>query len=345
MAAQSFNVLCALSLVIIYFLPICLAFGGDLKQQGDPPSIVCDPHEWEARNVNMSDIGYCDTSLPYEVRAKDLVDRMNLTEKVHWMGDNVSKPIPRFRLPKYQWWSEALHGVAHVGRGTFFTELVPGATSFPTVIHTTASFNKSLWNAIGKVVSTEARAMYNLGQGGLTYWSPNINPVRDPRWGRITETSGEDPFVVGVYGVNYVRGLQDIEGQEHTADPGSRPLKVSACCKHFAAYDLDNWKKVNRQTFDAQVTEQDMVETFLRPFEMCVRDGDVSSVMCSFNKVNKVPTCADPFLLKKTFREEWKLNGYIVADCDSIEVMHNDNKMNWLGDTPEDAVAQTLKAG
>ncbi|XP_017984228.1 PREDICTED: beta-xylosidase/alpha-L-arabinofuranosidase 1 [Theobroma cacao] len=293
----------------------------------------------------MSDIGYCDTSLPYEVRAKDLVDRMNLTEKVHWMGDNVSKPIPRFRLPKYQWWSEALHGVAHVGRGTFFTELVPGATSFPTVIHTTASFNKSLWNAIGKVVSTEARAMYNLGQGGLTYWSPNINPVRDPRWGRITETSGEDPFVVGVYGVNYVRGLQDIEGQEHTADPGSRPLKVSACCKHFAAYDLDNWKKVNRQTFDAQVTEQDMVETFLRPFEMCVRDGDVSSVMCSFNKVNKVPTCADPFLLKKTFREEWKLNGYIVADCDSIEVMHNDNKMNWLGDTPEDAVAQTLKAG
>ncbi|EOY17591.1 Glycosyl hydrolase family protein [Theobroma cacao] len=351
MAAQSFNVLCALSLVIIYFLPICLAFGGDLKQQGDPPSIVCDPHEWEARNVNMSDIGYCDTSLPYEVRAKDLVDRMNLTEKVHWMGDNVSKPIPRFRLPKYQWWSEALHGVAHVGRGTFFTELVPGATSFPTVIHTTASFNKSLWNAIGKVVSTEARAMYNLGQGGLTYWSPNINPVRDPRWGRITETSGEDPFVVGVYGVNYVRGLQDIEGQEHTADPGSRPLKVSACCKHFAAYDLDNWKKVNRQTFDAQVTEQDMVETFLRPFEMCVRDGDVSSVMCSFNKVNKVPTCADPFLLKKTFREEWKLNGYIVADCDSIEVMHNDNKMNWLGldldcgDTYPKSLEKSVKQG
>ncbi|KAK6234445.1 hypothetical protein QUC31_006851 [Theobroma cacao] len=341
MAAQRFKVLRILFFLIIYFLPIFVA-GGDIKPIADLPSYVCDPHKWELRGMNMSAIGYCDKSLPYEVRAKDLVDRLTLAEKVQQMGNNASS-IPRLGLPAYNWWSEALHGVSNVGPGTFFTEIVPGATSFPTVIHTTAAFNQSLWNAIGKVVSTEARAMYNLGQGGLTYWSPNINPVRDPRWGRITETSGEDPFVVGVYGANYVRGLQDVEGQEHTADPGSRPLKVSACCKHYAAYDVDNWYEFDRLKFDAQVTEQDMVETFLRPFEMCVKDGDVSSVMCSYNQVNKVPTCADPILLKQTLREEWKLNGYIVSDCDSVEVIHKEQR--WLDDTPEEAVAQTLKAG
>ncbi|EOY17590.1 Glycosyl hydrolase family protein [Theobroma cacao] len=330
MAAQSFNVLCTLCLVIIYFLPICLAFGGDLKPIPAPPSYVCDPKLWEARGVNMAEMGYCDKSLPYDVRAKDLVDRMTLKEKAQQMGDRASG-IPRLGLPDYKWWSEALHGVSHFGYGAFFTEIVPGATSFPTVILTTAAFNQSLWNAIGKVVSTEARAMYNLGQAGLTFWSPNINPVRDPRWGRITETSGEDPFVVGVYGVNYVRGLQDVEGQEHAEDPGSRPLKVAACCKHYAAYDLDLWQDVNRFTFDALVTEQDMVETFVRPFEMCIKDGDVSSVMCSYNQVNKIPSCADPILLKQTIREEWKLNGYIISDCDAIEMIHNDTKINWLG--------------
>ncbi|XVE99866.1 hypothetical protein REPUB_Repub03eG0238500 [Reevesia pubescens] len=185
--------------------------------------------------------------------------------------------------------------------------------------------------------------MFNLGNSGLTYWSPVINPVRDPRWGRITETSGEDPFVNGIYSVHYVRGLQDVEGQENTNDTASRPLKVSACCKHYAAYDVDRWHGVNRKSFDAKVTEQDMVETFLRPFEMCVKDGDVSSVMCSYNRVNGIPTCADPYLLKETIREKWKFNGYIVSDCDSVEVMVNWH--HWLNDAPEDAVAQTLKAG
>ncbi|XP_021295808.1 beta-xylosidase/alpha-L-arabinofuranosidase 1-like [Herrania umbratica] len=344
MAAQSFKVLRILFFLIIYFLPIFVA-GGDIKPIADPPSYVCDPHKWEVRGKNMSDFGYCDKSLPYEVRAKDLVDRLTLAEKVQQMGNNASS-IPRLGLPAYNWWSEALHGVSNVGPGTFFTEIVPGATSFPTVIHTTAAFNQSLWNAIGKVVSTEARAMYNLGQGGLTYWSPNINPVRDPRWGRITETSGEDPFVVGVYGANYVRGLQDVEGQEHTADPGSRPLKVSACCKHYAAYDVDNWYEFDRLKFDAQVTEQDMIETFLRPFEMCVKDGDVSSVMCSYNQVNKVPTCADPILLKQTLREEWKLNGYIVSDCDSVEVIHKEQRLDLdCGVTYPNALENSVKQG
>ncbi|KAF8392689.1 hypothetical protein HHK36_023038 [Tetracentron sinense] len=285
---------------------------------------VIDPSRFDDLGLDITTFSYCDTSLPFTVRAKDLVDQMTLSEKVQQIGD-LAYGVPRIGLPKYEWWSEALHGVSDVGPGTHFDELIPGATSFPTVILTAASFNESLWKNIGQVVSTEARAMYNLGRAGLTYWSPNINVVRDPRWGRITETPGEDPYTVGSYAANYVRGLQDVEGQENTKDLNSRPLKVSACCKHYAAYD---------------VTEQDMLETFLRPFEMCVKDGDVSSVMCSYNRVNGIPTCADPKLLKDTIRGEWDLHGYIVSDCDSIEVLMDGAK--WLDDTHEDAVAQIL---
>ncbi|XP_021595118.2 probable beta-D-xylosidase 5 [Manihot esculenta] len=290
----------------------------------------------------MSKFAFCDSSLSYDVRARDLVNHMTLHEKVRQLGD-LAYGVPRLGLPKYEWWSEALHGVSNVGPGTFFDDLVPGATSFPSVILTTASFNESLWKNIGQVVSTEARAMYNLGRAGLTYWSPTINVVRDPRWGRAIETPGEDAFVVGTYASNYVRGLQDVEGTENYTDLNSRPLKVSSCCKHFAAYDVDNWKGVERYSFDARVTEQDMVETFLRPFEMCVKDGDVSSIMCSYNRVNGVPTCADPKLLNQTIRGDWNLHGYIVSDCDSIQVLVDNHK--YLGDTREDAVAQTLRAG
>ncbi|KAL3741535.1 hypothetical protein ACJRO7_017061 [Eucalyptus globulus] len=283
----------------------------------------------------MSAFSFCDASLTYEERAKDLVKRMVLHEKVRQLG-NGAYGVPRLGLPKYEWWSEALHGVSNVGPGTFFDDVVPGATSFPTVILTAATFNESLWKSIGQAVSTEARAMYNLGRAGLTFWSPTINVVRDPRWGRALETPGEDPFVVGRYAVDYVRGLQDVEGADHhrTADPNQRPLKVSSCCKHYAAYDVENWLGVR---------QQDMEETFLRPFEMCVKEGDVSSVMCSFNRVDGIPTCADPNLLKDTIRGEWDLHGYIVADCDSIQVMVDDHK--FLNDTNEDAVARTLKAG
>ncbi|XP_010046160.3 probable beta-D-xylosidase 5 [Eucalyptus grandis] len=292
----------------------------------------------------MSSFSFCDASLTYEERAKDLVKRMVLHEKVRQLG-NGAYGVPRLGLPKYEWWSEALHGVSNVGPGTFFDHFVPGATSFPTVILMAAAFNESLWKSIGQAVSTEARAMYNLRRAGLTFWSPNINVVRDPRWGRALETPGEDPFVVGRYAVNYVRGLQDVEGADprRTADPNQRPLKVSSCCKHYAAYDVDDWLGVDRFHFDARVRQQDMEETFLRPFEMCVKDGDVSSVMCSYNRVDGIPTCADPNLLKDTIRGEWDLHGYIVSDCDSIQVMVDYHK--FLGDTNEDAVARTLKAG
>ncbi|KAA8514956.1 hypothetical protein F0562_018257 [Nyssa sinensis] len=294
-------------------------------------SHVCDAARFAELGLDMKTFAYCNSSLPYDVRVKDLIDRMTLAEKVRQIGD-TAYGVPRIGLAKYEWWSEALHGISDVGqtgsKATFFDSSLPGATSFPTVILTAASFNQSLWKTIGQAVSTEARAMYNQGHAGLTFWSPNINVVRDPRWGRALETPGEDPYVVGTYATNYVRGLQDVEGTENTTDLNSRPLKVAACCKHYAAYDVDNWLGVDRYHFDSRVTEQDMLETFLKPFEMCVKDGDVSSVMCSYNRINGIPACADPKLLKDTIRGEWDLHGYIVSDCDSIEVMLDGHK--WL---------------
>ncbi|KAJ4825359.1 hypothetical protein Tsubulata_024246 [Turnera subulata] len=193
-------------------------------------------------------------------RASDLVKQMTLSEKVLQLG-NTNYGVRRLGLPTYEWWSEALHGVSNVGPGTFFDDLVPGSTSFPTV----KPVQLHLMGHCGKL----------LARAGLTYWSPNINVVRDPHWGRAIETPGEDPFLGGKYAANYVRGLQDVEGTENSTDLNSRPLKVSSCCKHYAAYDVDNWKGVERYSFDARetVAEQDMVVTFLRPFEMCVKEG------------------------------------------------------------------------
>ncbi|KAJ6711411.1 SUGAR HYDROLASE-RELATED [Salix purpurea] len=229
-----------------------------------------------------------------------------------------------------------LHGVSYVGPGTRFSSVVAGATSFPQVILTAASFNTSLFEAIGKVVSTEARAMYNVGLAGLTYWSPNINIFRDPRWGRGQETPGEDPLLSSKYGSGYVRGLQQRD------DGNAEGLKVAACCKHYTAYDVDNWKGVDRYHFNAVVTKQDMDDTFQPPFKSCVVDGNVASVMCSYNKVNGIPTCADPDLLSGVIRGEWKLNGYIVTDCDSIDVLYNSQHYT---KTPEEAAAKSILAG
>lgn len=195
-----------------------------------------------------SQLPFCNTSLSYEARANDLVSRLTLQEKVQQLVSG-SAGISRLGVPAYEWWSEALHGVSNVGPGTRFNGTIPGATSFPAVILSAAAFNESLWYKMGQIVSTEARAMYNAGLAGLTYWSPNVNVFRDPRWGRGQETPGEDPFVVSKYAVNYVKGLQEVSGDGQ----GDR-LKVSSCCKHYTAYDVDNWKGVDRFHFDAKVS-------------------------------------------------------------------------------------------
>ncbi|CAI9119006.1 OLC1v1020653C2 [Oldenlandia corymbosa var. corymbosa] len=175
--------------------------------------------------------------------------------------------------------------------------------------------------------------MYNGGVAGLTFWSPNVNIFRDPRWGRGQETPGEDPTVVAHYAARYVRGLQSPVGNR---------LKVAACCKHYTAYDLDHWNNVNRFTFNAKVSQQDLEDTYNVPFKACVLEGQVASVMCSYNQVNGKPTCADPNLLRGTIRGQWRLNGYIVSDCDSVDTFFNQQHYTA---TPEDAVAATLKAG
>ncbi|XP_059447451.1 beta-xylosidase/alpha-L-arabinofuranosidase 2-like [Corylus avellana] len=295
------------------------------------PVFACDV----GSNPALASFGFCNTSVGIDLRVGDLVKRLTLQEKISFLV-NTAGSVSRLGIPKYEWWSEALHGVSYVGPGTRFSNAVPGATSFPQVILTAASFNTSLFQAIGRVVSTEARAMYNVGLAGLTYWSPNINIFRDPRWGRGQETPGEDPLLSSKYATGYVRGLQQRD------DGDKNGLKVAACCKHYTAYDLDNWKGTDRYHFNAVVSQQDLDDTFQPPFKSCVIDGNVASVMCSYNQVNGKPTCADPDLLAGVIRGEWKLNGYIVSDCDSIDVYYNSQHYT---KTPEEAAAKALLAG
>lgn len=310
------------------FFFLCFSSVSVLAQS---PPFACDV----TKNPDLAGFGFCNRSMGVSERVADLVKRLTLQEKIGFLV-NAAGSVNRLGIPKYEWWSEALHGVSYVGPGTHFSSQVPGATSFPQPILTAASFNSSLFQAIGKVVSTEARAMYNVGLAGLTYWSPNINIFRDPRWGRGQETPGEDPLLTSKYGAEYVIGLQQSD------DGDSDHLKVAACCKHYTAYDVDNWKGVDRYHFNAEVTKQDLDDTFQPPFKSCVLDGNVASVMCSYNKVNGKPTCADPDLLAGVIRGDWKLNGYIVTDCDSIDVIYTSQHYT---NTPEEAAAQSIKAG
>ncbi|KAK7329524.1 hypothetical protein VNO77_23694 [Canavalia gladiata] len=289
---------------------------------------ACDP-----RNGLTRGFKFCNTNVPIHVRVQDLIGRLTLPEKIRLVVNNAIA-VPRLGIQGYEWWSEALHGVSNVGPGSRFGGAFPGATSFPQVITTAASFNQSLWQEIGRVVSDEARAMYNGGQAGLTYWSPNVNIFRDPRWGRGQETPGEDPIVAGKYAASYVQGLQ--------GNGAGNRLKVAACCKHYTAYDLDNWNGVDRFHFNARVSKQDLADTYDVPFKACVMEGKVASVMCSYNQVNGKPTCADPELLRNTIRAQWRLNGYIVSDCDSVGVFYDSQHYTR---TPEEAAAEAIKAG
>ncbi|KAL3849692.1 hypothetical protein ACJIZ3_011574 [Penstemon smallii] len=292
-----------------------------------------EPFACDSRDLNTKNFPFCRTDLRFTDRVNDLIGRLTLQEKVRLLVSGAAA-VPRLGIKGYEWWSEALHGVSNVGPGTTFGGEFPGATSFPQVITTAASFNATLWEEIGKVVSDEARAMYNGGQAGLTFWSPNVNILRDPRWGRGQETPGEDPILAGKYAASYVRGLQGT----HDGDR----LKVAASCKHYTAYDLDNWAGVDRFHFNAKVSKQDIEDTFDIPFRSCVMEGKVASVMCSYNQVNGIPTCADPKLLKGTIRDAWRLNGYIVSDCDSVGVFYDSQHYT---STPEEAAADAIRAG
>jgi beta-D-xylosidase 4 len=246
----------------------------------------------DCKSGPLSTFPICNQSLPSLQRAADLVSRMTTTEKITQMV-TTAVAIPRLGLPEYQWWSEALHGVAH-SPGVHFGGDLPAATSFPMPINLGASFNMSLVYRMAEVISTEARAFNNEGRAGLVFFTPNINIFRDPRWGRGQETPGEDPFLTSQYVYALINGLQRGDDERY--------LKIAADCKHYAAYDLEAWYGADRSYFNAIVSDQDLVETYLAPFETCIRDAKVASIMCSYNSINGIPACAQRFLLQTIAR-------------------------------------------
>ncbi len=237
---------------------------------------------------------YLDPSLPLDRRVDDLVSRMTLEEKVSQMM-NAAPAIPRLGVPEYDWWNEALHGVAFNGV----------ATVFPQAIGLGATFDPRLVGRVAEVISTEARAKYHEAQRrgdrsrfrGLTFWSPNINIFRDPRWGRGQETYGEDPYLTGRLGVEFVKGLQGD-------DP--KYLKTVATPKHYAVH---SGPEPERHRFDAKASERDLRETYLPAFRATVMEAKAVSVMCAYNRVNGEPACASTHLLGRLLRGEWGFYG------------------------------------
>ncbi|CAF1318287.1 unnamed protein product [Adineta steineri] len=286
----------------------------------------------DCKSGPLSFFPICNQSLPSRERAADLISRMTTIEKIS-QTITTADSIPRLGLPKYEWWSEALHGLAF-SPGVFFGGDLPAASSFPMPINLGATFNMNLVHRIASIISTEARAFNNDGRAGLTFFTPNINIFRDPRWGRGQETPGEDPFLTSQYVYSLIEGLQRGDDERY--------LKIAANCKHFDAYDLENWNGTDRHHFNAKVTDQDLVETYLPSFKSCIKDAQVASIMCSYNSINGIPACAHKFLLETIARESFHLNGFVVSDCNAIsDILHAHRYTSSV----EDTVAVALHAG
>jgi beta-D-xylosidase 4 len=234
-----------------------------------------------------------------------------------------SKGAPRIGLPAYNWWGEALHGVAGAP-GINFTGEYSTATSFPMPLLMAAAFDDDLIYDIAVIIGNESRAFGNGGEAPLDYWTPDINPFRDPRWGRGSETPGEDILRVKGYTKALLAGLE-----------GDQPeRKIVATCKHYVGYDMEAWGGTDRHHFDAQITMQDLAEYYMPPFQQCARDSKVGSFMCSYNAVNGVPTCADTYVLQDVLRDHWNWtdsNNYIVSDCEAVaDISENHNYTDTL---------------
>jgi len=274
-----------------------------------------------------STYGFRDTGSAIEVRVHDLISRLTLEEKVSQMLEQAPA-INRLGIPAYGWWNECLHGVARNGL----------ATVFPQAIGLAATFDPELINKMAEVISTEARAKYHdaLRNGeydrykGLTFWSPNINIFRDPRWGRGQETYGEDPFLTSRIGVAFVKGLQGD-------DPDY--LKVVATPKHYAVH---SGPEPERHVFDARISDRDLWETYLPAFEATVREAGAFSVMCAYNRFRGEACCGSDLLLRDILRNQWGFRGYVVSDCGAIGDIYRYHK---IADTPEQASAMALTAG
>jgi len=262
-----------------------------------------------------------------EQRVDDLLSRMTLEEKVSQLV-NDSPAIDRLGIPAYNWWNEGLHGVARSGR----------ATVFPQAIGLAATWDTDLMFRVSTAISDEARAKYHefLRRNkhaiyqGLTFWSPNVNLFRDPRWGRGMETYGEDPFLTGRMAVAFVKGMQGD-------DP--KYLKTVATAKHYAVH---SGPEPLRHAFNAVPSEHDLEATYLPHFEAAVREGGAYSVMCAYNAVDGLPACASPLLLEDILRKRWGFQGYVVSDCDAVRDIYTNHKT--VG-TAEEAVARAIKAG
>ncbi|MGB8065945.1 MAG: glycoside hydrolase family 3 C-terminal domain-containing protein [Candidatus Sulfotelmatobacter sp.] len=270
---------------------------------------------------------YLDPLQPIDARVDDLIGRMTLEEKASQLV-NQARAIPRLQVPAYDWWSEALHGVANAGT----------ATVFPEPIGLAATFDDPLIHEMAVVIGTEARAKHDQAvragrrdiMEGLDFWSPNINIFRDPRWGRGQETYGEDPFLTGRMGVAFVAGLQGD-------DP--KYFRVISTPKHYAVH---SGPEPSRHSIDIHVSKHDEEDTYLPAFRAAVTAGKAGSVMCAYNRVNGQPACANTFLLQDTLRGAWKFNGYVVSDCDAIvDIFEGHHFVK----SQSEAAAAAIKAG
>lgn len=254
----------------------------------------------------VADYPFRDMRLPLEARVKDLISRLTLEEKVQLMK-HASPAIPRLGLPAYNWWNEALHGVARTPEKV---------TVFPQAIGMAATFDAEALQRMGNITATEGRALFNealkAGKGipqyyGLTYWTPNINIFRDPRWGRGQETYGEDPYLTASMGMAMVRGLE-----------GNDPhyLKAVACAKHYAVH---SGPESNRHSFDVRPSLYDLWDTYLPAFRKLVTEAGVHGVMCAYNRMEGQPCCGNDPLLVDILRNQWKFDGYVTSDCWAIQ--------------------------
>jgi beta-glucosidase len=280
-----------------------------------------------AQTTRTATAPYLDESRSFAERVDDLVGRMTLAEKVSQMKD-VAPAIDRLGVPAYNWWNEALHGVARSGL----------ATVFPQAIGMAATWDTPLVFREATVISDEARAKYqeylrhdsHQRYQGLTFWSPNINLFRDPRWGRGQETYGEDPFLSGRLAVPFVRGLQGN-------DP--KYFKTVATVKHFAVH---SGPEPERHHFDAVVSERDLHESYLPQFEAGIREGGAYSLMCAYNRIDGKPACANDMLLQEILRGAWHFPGYVVSDCGAIDDIYLRHK---VVATAAEAAALAVKTG
>ncbi len=259
-------------------------------------------------------------------KAKELVSKMTLMEKAAQLKYDAA-PVDRLGVPAYNYWNEALHGVARAGV----------ATMFPQAIGMAAAFDEDAMEQVGDIIATEGRAKYNAYSRhddrdiykGLTFWSPNVNIFRDPRWGRGHETYGEDPYLTSRLGVRFVEGLQ-----------GDGPvMKAAACAKHFAVH---SGPEAVRHEFDAKVSLKDMWETYLPAFEALVKEADVESVMGAYNRTNGEPCCGHKYLMEEVLRGKWEFDGHFTSDCWAIKDFHEHHQVT---KNARESAALALKCG